>query len=73
MKVKTIHKVIFYGFATLASFYLAYHHWKHGNGDAAIAWLICAGAQAGTAGLYHDIKKYEDKYGDIDEDNNENS
>ena len=29
-----------------------------------------AGAQAGTAGLYNDIKKYEDKYGDINEEEN---
>ena len=68
MKIKTIYKVWFYGFATLASFFLAYTHWKHGNGDAAIAWLICGGAQAGCAGTYYDIKKYEDKYGEIDEE-----
>ena len=68
MKVKTIYKVWFYAFAALASFYLAYHHWKHGNGDAGIAWLICAGAQAGCAGIYHEIKQYQDKFGDIDDE-----
>jgi hypothetical protein len=68
MKVKTIWKAAFYGLATISSFYLAYHHWKHGNIDAGIAWLICAGAQIGTVGLYYDIKRYEDKYGDINDD-----
>ena len=67
MKVKTIYKVWFYAFAALASFFLAYTQWKHGNSDAAIAWLICTGAQASCAGIYHEIKQYQDKFGEIDE------
>jgi DNA-binding transcriptional regulator of glucitol operon len=68
MKVKTIYKVWFYAIAALASFFLAYTQWKHGNSDAAIAWLICTGAQAGCAGVYYEIKEYQDKFGDIDDE-----
>jgi hypothetical protein len=67
MKVKTIYKVWFYAIAALASLFLAYHHWN-GNGDAGIAWLICGGAQAGCAGIYLEIKQYQDKFGEIDDE-----
>ncbi len=53
MKIKTIYKIWFYGIAAFASFFLAYTHWEGGNIDAAIAWMICGGAQSGTAGTYH--------------------
>ena len=61
MKIKTIYKIWFYGIAAFASFFLAYFHWKGGNGDAAIAWMICGGAQAGTAGAYREINELENK------------
>jgi hypothetical protein len=61
MKISNKVSMWIYGLAMVAALINAYVAFKHGNSDAAFAWLCAGGMAGGASGAYMKLKENEDE------------